>query len=66
MKTWAFLRDFAVIFIVVFAVTLGVSYLYGLLVHGRGAVNLETAFQLAMIFGIVFPLLGKTGSGKQR
>ncbi len=66
MRLLTHLRDFAVTFIIVFTVTLVVGYLYNLLVHGLGEANLETAFQLALIFGIVFPLLGRMESAKQR
>ncbi|NNF59310.1 MAG: hypothetical protein HKN04_13830 [Rhodothermaceae bacterium] len=50
------LRDIAITTPITFVVTAVVTYLYSLLVHEAGAVNWETAFQLALIFGIVLPL----------
>jgi len=65
MKVWKFIRQFATIFIVVFPVTLAVSYLYNLIAHGTTVVDWETAFRFAIIFGIIFPLMEVTGKKKK-
>jgi hypothetical protein len=56
MRVRRFLVDVAIILPVTFVVAALVTYLYSLIVHGAGAVNWETAFQLAFIVGIVLPL----------
>ena len=57
MKIKNFLRDFAITFVIVFIVSMIVSYIYNLIAHSAGSVNWETSFQLAIIFGIVFPAI---------
>jgi uncharacterized membrane protein YadS len=47
--------DFALTFVVVLVVSIIVTFLYSLIAHGEGAVDLETAFRLAIILGIVLP-----------
>jgi len=44
-------------FAIVLVVSIIVTFLYSLLVHGQGIVDWETAFRLAIIFGIVLPWL---------
>lgn len=44
---------FVTIFALVLIISAIVTYLYSLIVHSAGAVNWETSFQLAIIFGIV-------------
>ena len=41
---------------ITFVVTAMVTYLYSLIAHGSGAIDWNTAFQLAIILGIVLPL----------
>lgn len=55
-NTQQLLRDIAITMPLTFVVTAVVTFLYSLLVHEAGAVNWETAFQLALVFGIVLPL----------
>lgn len=50
--------DMAITSAVAFCVAAIVTYLYSLIAHGAGAVNWETAFELAIILGIVIPLAG--------
>ncbi len=57
MKILNFLRDFAIAFVITFIVTIIVSYIYSLVTHGEGAIGWPTAFQLAVIFGVVFPTI---------
>ncbi len=57
MKIKKFLRDFAIIFAIVFIVSTIVIYIYNLIAYNAGSVNWETSFQLAIIFGIVFPVI---------
>ncbi len=47
--------DFVSTFLIVFVVTLIVTYLWGLIFHATGAVDWETSFRMAIIFGILFP-----------
>jgi hypothetical protein len=56
MKT--FITKFLIIFAVSFVVTVIVTFLYSLIFHGNGIADLETAFRLAIIFAIIFPVLG--------
>jgi Mg2+ and Co2+ transporter CorA len=51
------LTGFLTIAPIVFIVSLVVSYLYGMLVHGSGAVDWEASVRLAIIFGIVLPIV---------
>ncbi len=41
---------------VTFAIAAIVTYLYSLIAHGAGAVNWETAVNMAFVVGIVLPL----------
>lgn len=50
------LVDVAVTAPVTFVVAALVTWGYSLVAHGAGVFNWETAFQLALIFGIVLPL----------
>jgi hypothetical protein len=49
--------DFAITFVLTLAVSILVTYLYSLVVHGSGVVDWEASFRLAIIFGIVIPWL---------
>ena len=49
--------DFIAIFCIALVVSIVVSFLYSLIVHGSGAVNWGFSFQIAIVFGIVFSWL---------
>jgi hypothetical protein len=51
------LRGFVVYFVLVFAVSAAVGYLYSLIAHGQGIIDWESSFRLAFIFGIVLPMV---------
>ena len=51
--------DFVITFIVVLVVTAAVTFFYNLIVHGKSIANWETAFQFAIIFGIVVPWINR-------
>ena len=53
MKLKELLFDFIETFAVTLVVAALVTFLYGLIVHGVGAVDWETSFRLAIILGIV-------------
>jgi hypothetical protein len=48
---------------VTFVVAAVVTYLYSLIAHGSGAVDWDTAFELALIIGIAMPLVRARDSG---
>lgn len=50
-------RDIAITIPITFAVTAAVTYLYSLIAHEAGVVDWETAFLLALLFGIALPLI---------
>ena len=56
MNAKRFLIDFSLTAVLTFVVAAIVTYLYSLIAHGAGAVAWDTAFELAIIFGIVLPL----------
>jgi len=62
MKTRDYFLQAAVTACVAFVVAAGVSYLYRLIVHGQAAVNWETALDLAIVLGVVLPLVSARGS----
>ncbi|HCV43513.1 MAG TPA: hypothetical protein DGH68_08500 [Bacteroidetes bacterium] len=47
--------DSAVISSIVLLVNLAVTFLYGLIVHGTGVLNWESAFGFAISLGIILP-----------
>ena len=49
------LIDFVSSFLLVLVVASIVTYLWNLIFHAAGAVNWETSFRLAIIFGFVLP-----------
>jgi hypothetical protein len=51
------LIDFVVTFCLVLVVSIIVTFLYSLIVHGAGAVDWETSFRFAIILGVALPLL---------
>jgi len=57
MKILNFLRDFTITFAIVFIVSMIVTCGYSLIAHGAAAVDWETSFRFAIIFGIVFPMI---------
>ena len=57
MKIIEFLSDFAATFVIVFIVSMIVSYVYSFIAHGAGKIDWDVSFQLATIFGIVFPAI---------
>jgi hypothetical protein len=55
MKLKQYLIDFALMFCIVLVVNLIVTYLYGLIVHGSGTLDLEGAFPFAISLAIILP-----------
>lgn len=55
MSVKDFFTGFSLVFLTAFAVTMIVTYLYSLVVHGHGEVNWETVFELSLILGILIP-----------
>lgn len=47
--------DFAVTFASVLVVSVIVTFLYSLIVHGSGVIDWETSFRLAIILSIALP-----------
>lgn len=58
MTAKRFLADIAVTIPIAFVVAMAATYGYSLIVHGVGAVDWETSFDLAFVVGIVIPLAG--------
>jgi hypothetical protein len=54
MTIGTLLRDFITVFFVSLVVSAVVSVLWSLLVHGTRAIDWETSFRFAILFGIVF------------
>jgi hypothetical protein len=57
MKTKAFFIEFSVIFIITFVVASIVSYCWNLFTGGEAACNWGTAFQFAIMFAIICPMI---------
>lgn len=55
------IKEFAIGFfmtgLIVLVVSLGVSWLYDMVVHGTSSVEWESAIRFGTIFGIIFPLI---------
>ena len=51
-----FLFDVVITIPITFVVAAAVTYVYSLIAHGAGTIDWETAFQLAIVLGIVLPL----------
>ena len=51
------LADFAITFVINLVVVVAVTFLWNLIIHRAGTVDWETAFQFAIILGIVLPLV---------
>lgn len=50
---------------ITFVVAASVTYVYALIAHGSGIVDWDTAFELAVILGIVLPLSRARGVERQ-
>jgi len=59
MKIIEGLKQFLIIFALIFIVTLPVAYLYQLIAHGTGVWDFDLAFQNAVIFGIILTLIDR-------
>jgi len=57
MNLRQFLVDATITAVVTFMVATVVTYFYNLLAHGSGWVDWGTAIELAIVFGIVLPLM---------
>jgi len=57
MKIVNFIKYFALIFSLTFAVTVVVTYLYSLIVHGNGIIDWAVSFRIAIILGIILPIV---------
>ncbi|MBU0560157.1 MAG: hypothetical protein KJ799_03890 [Bacteroidetes bacterium] len=57
MKFKNVLIDFVVVFLSTLVVSAVVSFLYSFFVHNAGAIDWESSFSFALIFGIIFPWL---------
>ncbi|MFO7655394.1 MAG: hypothetical protein R6X25_16455 [Candidatus Krumholzibacteriia bacterium] len=66
MNAKTFLFDAAITIPVTFVVAAAVTYLYGLIAHASGQVNWETAFQLAIVLGLVLPFTRARDAGPTR
>jgi hypothetical protein len=62
----SFLQAFAVMFVLVLAVSAVVSFLYSLLIHGTGLVDWESSIRFAFIFSIVLPAIQEIDRRKKR
>ncbi|MGE5314851.1 MAG: hypothetical protein ACM3Q4_09180 [Acidobacteriota bacterium] len=59
MKTIRFAVEFAFDFVIVLAVSAAVTFLYSLLVHSSAIIDWGTSFRLALILGIVLPIVNQ-------
>ncbi|HZW39917.1 MAG: hypothetical protein ACM3O3_07050 [Syntrophothermus sp.] len=50
-------KEFLVIFLVTLVVTALVTYFYNLIFHNGGGIDWRISFTLAIIFGIIFPII---------
>ena len=57
------ITTFITVFAISLLVTIGVTFLWGLVFHGVATIDWETSFRFALIFGIIFTI---TGAGKLR
>ena len=64
MKIKRFLIHFVIIFALVFVVNPIVIYVWNIIRHGEGSFNWQTTFVLAIVLGIVLPLVGAWESKK--
>ena len=60
------LIDAATMFALTLVVSVIVTFLYSLIVHGAGTIDWETSFRLAIILGILFPWMrARESKGKE-
>lgn len=64
MKFKTILVEFVTVFAVTFVAAVIITFLYSLIVHGAGRIDWGTAFELALILGIIFPWLNARKSKK--
>ncbi len=68
MKKKAFFLEFSVVFTLTFVIAAIVSYCWNFIMAGQGACSWTTAFQFAIMFGIICPLIdlmkSEKGSGE--
>jgi len=55
MKIKRLLVEFMTAFAVTLVVSVAVTFLWNRIVHGTSAVDWETSFRSAIVFGIIFP-----------
>ena len=55
MKLKKLSLDFAAVFVITLVVTILVTYFWNLIFHSTGAIDWETSFRFAIIFGIILP-----------
>jgi hypothetical protein len=48
---------FITVFVIALLVTIGVTFLWGLVFHGVAIVDWETSFRFAILLGIILPLI---------
>jgi hypothetical protein len=66
MKFKTYAREFMLAFAITFIVSIIVTFLYSLIVHGQGAVNWEITFDLAILVGILIPVIEHRGKKNSR
>jgi hypothetical protein len=62
MNRKTLLVDFATVFVASLIVSIVVSVLWNLIVHGAGTVDWESSFRFAIVFGIIVPWMGSRRS----
>jgi hypothetical protein len=55
MKAKNFLREFCILFVLAYLLSLTVSYLYTLLVHGIGIIDWNGSLRFGILLGIIIP-----------
>ena len=65
MNIKRYLVDFVTVFAVTLIVCVVVTFLWNLIVHGAGAIDWETSFRFAILFGIILPWI-ETRRGKEK
>jgi hypothetical protein len=55
MNARKFLIHFATVFSIVLLVSVIVTFVYNLIIHGAGVIDWETSFRLSIILGIALP-----------
>jgi len=61
MRIKRILFNFVLFFVLTFAVTTIVNFLWNLIIHGAATVTWETSFQVAIILGILFTWIQEKG-----